>query len=784
MSVKNVIEQSFGQYAGAVIQSRALVNAADCLKPSARQIFYCMYTDKFTSDKPFKKTLKAVGSAARMYIHGDSSCIGVIMRAGQPFSMRYPLVDVGGSCGSLMKPGSWAAPRYTESRLSPIMGQMFKDIEKDTIEEWRDNYDDTEQYPTVLPTKGFYNIVNGTSGIATALASSIPSFNLKEVNKALTILLKNPDCDFEEIYCAPDFATGGILLNETEVKESLKNGQGKSCKLRAVIEYDEVENTLTVKELPYGVYTNTICKELEEIVNQEANCGISRFNDLTGKTPNIKIYLTKNANPGQVIKKLYKETSLQFHFGINMTMLDDGRFPRIFTWKEALQAHIDHEKKVYRRGYEFDLNKAKARLHIVDGILIALHNIDDIVHTIRDASTTIEASTELQEKFELSEIQAKAILDIKLSRLAHLEVTKFENEKAELENRIDNLNFILINEEEFNNKIIKGWEAIAKEFGDDRRTQILDIESDDCDEPIELKQLVVHLTNLNNIYSYEDSSLLARRRGTKGTKIGLLPNEIVTQTISDQNSNTLFIFSNTGKVYNVPLSEIELSKKISLSSILNLVENEQITTIVSGNKKDIKDYLVFLTKNGEVKKTEFKEYLTKRKGGIVAIKLKDGDILKQVLPISKGEKIGIGSSSGYCVIFNESEINPTARTAGTIKGIKLGNQEEAVGMFVVNNNTYELVSVTSLGNIKKTQISEFPIGSRTNKGSKFHELEKNETIAAIGTTTEESQEVVVVSTNKAIRFSLDEVRQLGRAALGTKSIKLDSSQKITGVVIN
>ena len=324
-NLKPVIEESFTQYAGAVLQSRALVDVRDCLKPSARQIFYCLYTDKYVHSKPFKKTLKAIGSALRVYIHGDSSCEGILMRSAQPFAMRYPLVEVEGSYGNLMESGNWAAPRYTSARLSRLSEYLFSDIKKETISEWRDNYDDTEQYPAVLPSKGFFNIVNGTFGIGIGAASSIPQFNMIEVNSALIKLLQDKSCDFEEIYCAPDFATGATLLNENEVKAALKAGYGASCKLRSVIEFNKSERALVAKEIPYGVYTNTICKELEELLESEENPGIERFNDLTGATPNIKIYLKRTANPEKVLKYLYKNTDLQSYYGINLTILENGR---------------------------------------------------------------------------------------------------------------------------------------------------------------------------------------------------------------------------------------------------------------------------------------------------------------------------------------------------------------------------------------------------------------------------------------------------------------------------
>ena len=368
IQMSQVIKNSFGQYAGAVLQSRALPDVRDMLKPSARQIFYCLYTDKFTHNKPFKKTLKAIGSAMRMYIHGDSSCEGILMRSSQDFTMRYPYIEVEGSNGDPVLSGNWSASRYTSSRLSPLSEYLFKDIEKETIKEWRDNYDDTEQYPVILPTKGFYGIVNGGVGIGVGAAFSCPQFNLKEVNEALIKLLDNPEISFDEIYCAPDFASGAILLNEAEVKESLKKGEGLACKLRSVVSFDSGERCLIATEIPYGVYTNTICGELNKILEDEANPGIERYNDLTKGTPIIKIYLKRTANPDKVLKYLYKNTSLQSHFGINLTMLENGRYPKVFGWKEALQAHINHEKEVYRRGYEFDLNKIEQRIHIIEGM--------------------------------------------------------------------------------------------------------------------------------------------------------------------------------------------------------------------------------------------------------------------------------------------------------------------------------------------------------------------------------------------------------------------------------
>ena len=537
-NLRPIIEDSFIQYSGAVLQNRALVDVRDGLKPSARQIFYSMLLNKLTHDKPYKKTANAVGMAmADFYIHGDSSCEGVIMRAGQSFAMRYPLVDVKGNAGSLIESGNWAAMRYTESRLSKVSNLLFTDINKDTIDEWRDSYDNTKQYPAVLPTKGYYNICNGTMGIGIGMACSVPQYNLKEMNQALEHLLLNPDCTFDEIYIAPDFATGAILLNEDEVKESMKKGSGFACKLRSVVEYDKKENCFVVTEVPYSVYTNTICGELENIINSEENPGVDRFNDLTGKTALIKIYLTKRANPNKVLKYLYKNTSLQSHYSINFTMLDKGRFPKVFTWKEMLQAHIDHEKEVYRRGFEFDLRKIEERLHIIEALLKIIDDIDNVVRIIKTSESPAKARERLAAEYELDDVQTKAILDMKLSRLAHLEVEKLKNEKSKLEKERDSIYNIIRNEELFNNELIKGWRDVANRFGDNRRTKVLNISKED-EEPKEIQELLINLSNQNNIYITTVSTLYTQRRGGVGNKFKMSKGEYVIATASGTNLDT------------------------------------------------------------------------------------------------------------------------------------------------------------------------------------------------------------------------------------------------------
>ena len=769
-SLKDIIEEGFSQYAGAVLQSRALVDVRDCLKPSARQIFYCLYTDKFLPSKPFKKTLKAIGSAARMYIHGDSSCEGVIMRAGQPFAMRYPLIKVEGNEGNLMASGNWAAPRYTASRLSEFSVKLFDSIEKETITEWRDNYDDTEQYPAVLPSKGFYNIVNGTMGIGVGAASSIPQFNLKEVNKALETLLLNPDADFEEIVCLPDFATGAILLNEKEVKQSLKDGQGFACKLRSVVEWDSKDRCFIVTQIPYSVYTNTICGELEEILGDDTkNPGIERFNDLTNTEPLIKIYLTKRANPDRVLKYLYKNTSLQSHFSINMTMLENGRYPRVFGWKEALQAHINHEKIVYRRGFEYDLAKIEKRIHIIDGLLICIANIDEVVKTIKTSANTSAASTALQKNFLLDAEQAKAVLDMKLSRLASLEVKKLEDEKEKLLKVAEQLRAILNNEELFNQELINGWHEVAQKFGDERRTQILNIEKD-TDEVVEKKQLSLSFTNKGAVFVTETSSLYSQKRNGIGTKFKLEKDEFIVDNLVGENTDTILFFTKTGMYYHINMGVFNIGEKQYLS---NFGMADNITAAALYNTKNIDKYIVFVTKRGILKKSKLSEYNLKRNVGAQALKLDEGDEIVSILFIND-EQIGILSREGQFIRIQSTPIKSLGRVTRGIIGIKLNASDYVVSARAIKPNTQYIFSITSDGYGKMTSIKEFSITGTNTKGVK---IQKSDALCDFATITNIA-DILVNSNTTQLRIKYQDIPIISRGTQGVKLIKLTDNYVI------
>lgn len=763
-----IIKDSFLQFSGAVLQSRALSDARDNMKPSARQIFYCMYTDGFTHNKPFKKTLKAIGSAFRVYIHGDSSAEGIIMRAAQPFAYRYPLVETEGSYGTLMSANSYAAPRYTSSRLSELADYLFADLDKDTIDEWRDNYDDTEKYPMVLPCKGFFPIVNGNFGLGVGMSASIPQYNLKEVNEALIKLLWNPDISFEEIYVAPDFATGAILLNADDVKESHRTGRGSACKLRSVVSFDPKERCLIVTEIPYMVYTNTICEELESIVNGEENPGIDRFNDLTGEKPLIKIYLSKNANPDKVLRYLFKNTSLQSYYGVNFTILENGRYPKVFNWKQLLQAHLDHERTVYIRGFNFDLKKINARLHIIEGLLRAISIIDEVIQTIKQSQDSKSANRALQSLLNIDENQAKAILDIKLSKLAHLEITKLENEQSTLIKEKSRIEAIINDDILLKKEIEKGLREVAAKFGDNRRTKILNISKEE-EEPTEIRTLQVSLTNKNRIYTMESSTLYTQKKGTVGKKIKLDKDEYIMSTCLVQTNEEILFFTQEGNYYHCPASKLTIDEIVHISNLF-LFGEEQFCNLCGVNKKNAKPFILFVTKNGILKKSNLSEYNIKRSGGAKALALDEGDEIVSVLFVNS-EKIGLLSAGGNFLITTTSDIRPIGRTTKGIKGMKLNEEDYVISAHIIPEDTISIMSISGEGNAKQTKISEFVTQGKNTKGARLQKVMSEDWMADFKPIVNET-EVSIASTSSTLKIKVNEVAMLSRGTQGSRAIKM------------
>lgn len=775
MELTPVIKESFLQFGGAVLQSRALPDARDLMKPSARQIFYCLYTDKFVHEKPFQKTLKAIGSCFRTYIHGDSSAEGVIMRAGQPFAMRYPLIEVEGSYGTLLASGSWSAPRYTSARLSALANYLFADIQKDVIEEWRDNYDNTEKYPMVLPSKGFFNLVNGGYGIGVGASSSIPQYNLKELNEALIKLLWNPDIDFNEIYCAPDFATGATILNAEEIKESHRNGTGAACKIRSTITFDSGERCLVVSEIPYMVYTETICKQLEDIINGEENPGIERFNDLTGKTPLIKIYLKRSANPDKVLKYLYKNTSLQTHYGINLTVLENGRYPKVYTWKQLLQAHLNHEEEVYVRGFSFDLHKINDRLHILNGLLKAISIIDEIIALIKNASDTKNALRGLQQTFGFTEKQAKAILDIKLSRLAHLEVSKLEDEKNKLEVEKTRIEAILSDENLLKKEIERGLREVIEKFGDERRTKILNLSMEN-EEPTEIRQLVLNFTNYGNIYVSESSTLYTQKKGGVGNKLKLEKGEYIISNKVGDNTDIVLFFSNKGNFYHAKMNEFPVGEKIHISTLISIHSYEEICATTILLKNNNKEYIIFITKQGIIKKSQLSEYNTKRSGGTRAIELNENDEIVSVL-FTNEEPISILTAEGNLLLTQTKDIRSIGRISKGIKGIKLNEADKVISARIIPPKPQEIVSITKNGLSKRTSFNELSYTGKNTKGKKVQKIIEGDLMSDFLVLNNE-KDILVVSSSAQLKIAVNEISISSRGAQGSKTIKLKDNDRV------
>lgn len=784
MDLLNIIDDSFSTYAAMTIQERAIVDARDGLKPSQRQCMYAQYLDKITYKKPFKKSNKSVAAALdHFYIHGDASCYALLTRMAKNFAMRYPLEDFDGSYGTISSGDSEAASRYTEMRLGELGYLLFDGIDKECIELWYDNYDNTEQFPSVTPSLGFYGICNGAMGIATGLATSIPQYNVREVNEAMIKLLWNPEIDFEEIYCAPDFCTGATILNADVIKETHKSGFGKAAIIRSTVEFDSEENCFYVTEIPYGVYAGTICEQIKNGINNGEILGIQNVLDLSTKKANIKIILEKGVNATKLLKTLYKQTSLQSSYTINLVMLDNGSTPKTFTWKEALQAHLDHEKIVYTHIHEYELRKIAARLNIIEGILIALASIDEVVEIIRGSKNKAESKTNLIKRFGFNEEQVDAILKITLAKLSHLEIQSFIDEKEKLLLEKEYHENILNNKETLYKEIEDGLRRIANKYGDERRTKLmnLDYKGEEKDaEPVEKKELLIHYTNLGNIYTQESSTLIKTRRGGRGTKVKLADNEVIVKTINDDNFNSLLIFSSFGKMYHLAIDELPINTKINVTQLFEFERDEKPTALTSISRKQDIQYFVFITKYGMIKKTAASEYDHKRGKSLKAINLKDGDEVINVMFMNE-EKVGILTNNGNCVIINTNDIKAIGRTTAGIKAIKLTDNDYVIDAKIISSNDKYMITLSRKGLIKKASLLEFPNCSRGIKGKKISDVRDKDQIIKFLTLKEDSDIIIVVK-RKNIKISTSELRVLSRSATGVKAINIDDNDIASDLV--
>lgn len=800
LNMLSVIEDSFEVYAGMTIQDRAIVDVRDCLKPSHRICMYSLLLHKYTYDKPYVKSNECVGIAqADFYVHGDAACYDLMARLAKVYSMRYPLMKFKGQYGNLDN-GKPSGSRYTEMKLGELGCKLYEGIDEDSIDVWFDNYSGTKQFPGVVPSLGFYNIVNGTSGIATALASSVPQFNLKEVNEAMIKLLWNPDIDFDEIYCAPDFATGGTILNADCVKEILrygggeavkgmrKNGKklGSSVRMRASVEFNSEENALYFTEVPYGVYTGTIIDQIVEGINDGEIVGIAHqgLRDLSKHESNIKVILEKGVNPTKMIKTLFKKTDLDSCYPINMVMLDHGTFPKLFTWKEALQAHLNHEIETRTKIHQFHLKRIEHRLHIVEGLLIAINNIDNVIEIIRSSKDKQDAKANLIEKFSLNSEQTDAILKLSLSKLTHLESSAYVDEKKKLLEEKAEHEESLNNKDKLYKEIENDLRLIANKYGDARRTRLMnfDFSSEEEDaEPIEKKELLIYYTNLGNIHTVESSTLVKTRRGGKGSKIKLGNNEVVTKVIRDDNFGSLLLFSNFGKMYHINVDDLPINGKINVNQLFEFESGEKPTTMTTIKKKDEIKYFTFVTKNGIIKKTLATEYNQKRGKSLKAINLKDDDEVVNVMFMNE-EKVGILTFNGNFVIIDTEDVRVTGRTTAGVKAIKLAENDYVIDSHVIPSNHNFLITLSEKGLTKKASMEEFPLCTRATKGRKISEVKDEDKILKF-LTIEKDCDIIIITKKRNIKISSSELRLLSRNAMGVKSIQIDENEQAIDLVM-
>ena len=522
---QKTVENAFLDYAKSVAQERAIIDVRDGLKIGLRQGLYAQFSNKLTYKDKFQKAQKSVAAAmSQSYVHGDAAMYETFIRAARPWSYRYPIEIVQGNYGNPSSPDSHAQSRYVEMKAAEISSVFFDGLKKNAIgDQWYPNYDDTEMIPSVFPSIGYWNIVNGCTGIAVAMATSIPQFNLKEVNEALIKIIQNPNVDFNDIYCAPDFATGGTITNAKAIKESLKYGKGESVRLKAKLEYFPDQNMIQATELPYGVFTNTIIDQLATLTNENESYGIERVVDHTKKIADIRIYLSKGTNPKKMIAKLYKDTSLENWFSINMIMLDKGRFPKVFGWREACDAYIAHIRECKCNMIQFDLDKALARKNIVDGLIKACSIINEVIAAIRSSNSPAEAQDKLcNSPFDFNIEQAKAILAMKLSSLTKLDVVKLNNEQEELIKKIEWCQHLLLDSTALDEELIKDLQTVAQKFGDNRRTKIQDINNTEATEEAQIIQedeIGIMLFDNNMLRLVKNEDLQGGKRGRKGINI-------------------------------------------------------------------------------------------------------------------------------------------------------------------------------------------------------------------------------------------------------------------------
>ena len=788
------VQESFLDYSMSVIVARALPDLRDGLKPVHRRILYSMYENGYTPDKQYRKCARVVGDVMGKYHpHGDSSIYEAMVRMAQDFSYRHMLIDGHGNFGNMDGDGA-AAMRYTESRLAKISLELLRDLNKETVN-MIPNFDETEVEPEVLPSRFPNILVNGTMGIAVGMATNIPPHNLGEVIDGCVAYIDNHEITIPEIMeklKGPDFPTGGIILGNSGIKKAYETGRGSiTIRCKAEIEEDNGKNKIVITELPYGINTFDLKTRIGELVRDKTLEGIADYHDATSleKGVNIIITLKKEANPQVVLNNLYKHTQLQSTFGIIFLMIDNGT-PKVLNIKDIISKYIDFQKEVIIRRTKFDLRKKEERVHILEGYKIALDNIDEVIKIIKEAETDVIAREKLIQRFGFDEIQANAILELKLRRLTGLERDKIENELADLIEQIKELKEILASEQKVLDIIKKELLEIKAKYADERRTNIdmtaIDYIEDESLIPEE--DIIVTISDKGYIKRCVSSTFKSQHRGGVGIK-GMSTNEedYVKYLVNASTHDYILFFTNKGKVYRLKGYEIpEYSRQAKGLPIINLLQiekDEKINSIISISNENDNKYLIFATRDGLVKKTAVEEYANIRTSGKIAISLKDGDELIDVKLSDGTNKVILGSTSGRMVVFNENEVRPMGRTASGVKGINLDGDYKCTGMEVGKDDD-NLLIVTKFGYGKKTLISEYRMTKRGSKGVKaLNVTDKNGEMIAHKIVNNDKDLLMITESGMAIRMGIDQISQLGRVTQGVKLINLKDNQYVSTISI-
>ena len=794
VDLSKVMRTSFLDYAMSVIVARALPDVRDGLKPVHRRILYGMNELGVTPDKPYKKSARIVGDVmGKFHPHGDFAIYESMVRMAQDFSYRYMLVDGHGNFGSVDGDGA-AAMRYTEARMSKITLEMLRDINKDTID-FQPNYDGTEREPVVLPARFPNLLVNGATGIAVGMTTNIPPHNLGEVISGIHMLMKNPDvttADLMEAIPGPDFPTGAIVMGKSGIRKAYETGKG-TVTLRAKVEIDEQANgkqQIVVHELPYMVNKARLIERIAELAREKKIEGITDVKDESDREGmRVTIDVRRDVSASVVLNNLYKLTLMQTTFGFNMLAIVNGT-PKILSLKQILQYYLKHQEEVIRRRTEFELKKAKARAHILEGLRIALDHIDAIINIIRGSQSPDVAKDRLMNEYQLSDKQAQAILDMRLVRLTGLERDKVENEYSKTMAAIADYEDILAKPERIDKIIYEELLEIQEKFGDERRTElmvgeVLSIEDEDL---IEEENVVVTLTHNGYIKRLPTSDFKAQNRGGRGIQgMGVHDDDFIEHLLTTSTHDELLFFTNVGKVYRMKAYEIpeygRTAKGIPVINLLDISADEKIQTVINipadKVQTDKEMYLFFITRQGTVKRTSVSEFGNIRKNGLKAITLRDGDELINVLATDDSKNIIIGTHQGYAISFDEKDIRSMGRSAAGVRGIRLRDNDYVIGSAILKPESKVFV-ISENGYGKQTAASEYPIKGRGGKGIKTTNItEKNGPLA--GLTTVNGDEDIMVITDKGvmIRFKISDVSETGRATLGVRLINLGADSIVS-----